>query len=346
MPQTTPTYLHDDSALPPKKRKRKDFTFPSRQHTIKFGLPQSTRFHGMNGVPGDGELLGGQALRFTFVGVQRLLDRNAQLLRDWAHQSRHGVAECPPELENNLTDLCAAAIHDGANDFFPMRPGNVEIGGRGIPEPTVERRNPAVGADLNNKIAEVELKILSDLRQAKVATGKQLRYAIAVALQQLIRLYAEGRLNKRRRQVRDILLRILTVNLTPPRAQKRVKTLLAALLIDIRKGALAPEKYRAHLDHIAGIVPDRSDSAAAKKSKAAARGRDQHSRNHKGNAGEAAQKLRASKRAATAAKNASPSDPRGVKDKLPFVVNGNSNKNDFLVKVWLPDTMVQKLRHR
>ena len=38
----------------------------------------------------------------------------------------------PNELQKNLNAFAAAAIHDGADDFFPLRPGNIEVGGKGF----------------------------------------------------------------------------------------------------------------------------------------------------------------------------------------------------------------------
>ena len=92
-------------------------------------------------------------------------------MQEWARQSRYGIAECPSELENNLTDLCAAALHDGANDFFPMRTGNVEIGGRGILGPSVKPCNTLKGGEIGTKIADVESKDFARLKARKSCNG-------------------------------------------------------------------------------------------------------------------------------------------------------------------------------
>ena len=156
----------------------------------------------------------------------------------------------PHELQKNLSGLAAAAIHDGADDFFPLRPGNIEIGGKDLVEPlkrTQHSKKAVVDAQARRAgVAALELSVLMELHGGTYATGKQLSDAISVSLQLLLRS-KEGKLSKIQKHVRDILLRIVSADLSVPETFKSGYTIIAMLLYDLKKGQLSLDKYREKL---------------------------------------------------------------------------------------------------
>lgn len=184
------------------------------------------------------------SLRYTTDVIQQLLDRNAEILQSWIRVKERGgvsMTGVPDELQNNLSGLAAAAVHDGADDFFPLRPGNVEVGGKDIVEPKKNfNASKKVGVDAHARRAGVsglEISILTELHISKFATSKQLSDAISVSLQRLLRL-KDGNLSKIQRHVRDILLRIISADLNVPHAFQAADAIISTLLFDLKKGQL------------------------------------------------------------------------------------------------------------
>ena len=206
-----------------------------------------------NNNPGKSE-----PLRYTTDVIQQLLDRNAEILQSWIRvKERGGVAMsgAPDELQKNLSGLAAAALHDGADDFFPLRPGNVEVGGKNIVEPQKKfHSTKKVVVEPNARragVSALEIKILTELHVSQFASGVQLRDAISVCLQSLLRVN-NGNLSNIQRHVRDILLRIISTDLTIPRTFQLADSIISTLLFDLRKGQLSLNKYRRHLSALSG----------------------------------------------------------------------------------------------
>ena len=95
-------------------------------------------------------------------------------------------------------------------------------------------------------VAALELSVLMELHGGTYATGKQLSDAISVSLQLLLRS-KEGKLSKIQKHVRDILLRIVSADLSVPETFKSGYTIIAMLLYDLKKGQLSLDKYREKL---------------------------------------------------------------------------------------------------
>ena len=266
MSQTMRTkYSHGtDKWLPPKKRHRGCCVASARPPPPpppkKLGTQLENRFpthsNSTNGTrdssstPGDTGQLVSEPLRYTTDVVQRLLDRNAEILQSWVRVKERGgvtMSGVPHELQKNLSGLAAAAIHDGADDFFPLRPGNIEIGGKDLVEPlkrTQHSKKAVVDAQARRAgVAALELSVLTELHGGTYATGKQLSDAISVSLQLLLRS-KEGKLSKIQKHVRDILLRIVSADLSVPETFKSGYTIIAMLLYDLKKGQLSLDKYR------------------------------------------------------------------------------------------------------
>jgi hypothetical protein len=308
--------------LPPRKRhKRETITKPTNIPTV--GLQSA-----VEAMPR------GSELRFTSQHTQQLLEENAELLAQWVRikETTRATAEVPPALQRNLSILSAAALHDGADEFFPMRPGNVEVGGRGIPEPP--RRVPGHWRQSSGDgVSHGELAILSDLQHGKYATGKQFRDAVAVALQRLVQINDGGGLTRVQKHVRDILLRVLAVDLTVPRTHKGVMGLLSALITDLRSGPLSVDKYRKRL----GRLPSKGNPQLPLVPVAAA---------------EQAMSAQSSSPPdpIASAPSVSPADDAGAatlgeRKKWPFIMNTNG-VSELLVKVWIPENMAHALESK
>eukprot|EP00943_MAST-04B_sp_MAST-4B-sp1_P004182 g4182.t1 len=196
------------------------------------------------------------SLRYTTDVIQQLLDRNAEILQSWIRVKERGgvsMTGVPDELQNNLSGLAAAAMHDGADDFFPLRPGNVEVGGKNIVEPEKKfHASKKVGVDPHARragVSALEISILTELHNSTFATSKQLSDAISVSLQRLLRL-KDGNLSKIQRHVRDILLRIISADLNVPHAFQAADAIISTLLFDLKKGQLSLDKYRKRLSSL------------------------------------------------------------------------------------------------
>jgi len=296
--------------LPPRKRHRGyEVTNPTEIPTAE--LPGV-----VGGIPRRA------GLRFTSQHAQQLLEQNAALMARWVHlkESTGTAPTVPSTLQRNLSILSAAALHDGADEFFPMRPGNVEVGGYGIAEPprSMSKKTPE-----NDAI----FRILSELQGGKYATGKQFRNAVAVALLRLTKVSGNDTPSQAHNHVRDILLRILSLDLMVPRTQKGVMGLLSTLIMDLGNGPLSIDKYRKRF----GRLPTPGDPEPRAPASSDARPTN----------------AVASSNAAAPASPKSPDENQhakpGDRKKWPFVMNGANGKMDMVVKVWVPETMAQVL---